>query len=55
MQQLQRESVWLSCSVCLFAKKIEIRDSGEKVLFIMDDVDNYSKEEARSEKLLCRC
>ena len=32
----------------------EIRDSGEKVLFIMDDVVNDMKKEARLEKLLCK-
>ena len=30
------------------------RDSGEKVLFIMDDVVNDMKKEARLEKLLCK-
>ena len=32
----------------------EIKDSGEKVLFIMDDVVNDMKKEARLEKLLCK-
>ena len=32
----------------------EIRDSGEKVLFIMDVVVNDMKKEARLEKLLCK-
>ena len=32
----------------------EIRDSGEKVLFIMDDVVNDMKKEPRLEKLLCK-
>jgi hypothetical protein len=30
------------------------QDSGEKVLFIMDDVVNDMKKEARLEKLLCK-
>ena len=32
----------------------DIRDCGEKVLFIMDDVVNDMKKEARLEKLLCK-
>ena len=32
----------------------EVKDSGEKVLFIMDDVVNDMKKEARLEKLLCK-
>ena len=32
----------------------EIKDSGEKVLFIMDDVVNDMKKEFRLEKLLCK-
>ena len=32
----------------------EIHDSGEKVLFIMDDVVNDMKKEMRLEKLLCK-
>ena len=32
----------------------EIKDSGEKVLFIMDDVVNDMKKEARLEKLMCK-
>ena len=32
----------------------EIKDSGEKVLFIMDDVVNDMKKEAKLEKLLCK-
>ena len=32
----------------------QIRGNGEKVLFIMDDVVNDMKKEARLEKLLCK-
>ena len=32
----------------------EIKDSGEKVLFIMDDVVNDMEKEAKLEKLLCK-
>ena len=32
----------------------EIKDSGEKVMFIMDDVVNDMKKEARLEELLCK-
>ena len=52
---LPDDQVFVELSVDILESVLEdIRDCGEKVLFIMDDVVNDMKKEARLEKLLCK-
>ena len=52
---LPDDQVFVELSVDILESVLEdIRDCGEKVLFIMNDVVNDMKKEARLEKLLCK-